>query len=199
MTARAKSFPDHEWAFHRIAEGERAAAWTWELHREAGSGGKPWLKLTKAQKQKVCDYIGRSFTIQETDLAAAALGLKVCNGTGEAIHILRINWQVGIPQVQAALASWAEKTAAQQSLVGSHRPKKKQNQFSAYLGDLAIFRADARGIKGKEAADRLWRLLQNSKSTPSHLRAACRRTAERIKELAHPFRITAVFPEMKLR
>ncbi|MEI7822752.1 MAG: hypothetical protein WCK55_17715 [Verrucomicrobiota bacterium] len=197
-------FPSHEWAFDRIDAGERAAAWNWELHREAGSKGIPWLKLSKAQRREVCDYFAQGFTIQETDLAAGALALKVCEGTGEGVHVLRINWQVGVGKVKAALEAWAEKAAPDQSRVGTHAPKKgRQDQARAWLEDLAIFRAYKRGMKGSAIRGLLARLFgkrsTDSKTSDQHLRKACRDTAERIETLPHPFRITDVFPSMRLR
>ena len=134
-------------------------------------------------------------------MATATLGMTVCEGTGEAIHVLRINWQIGVPAVQSALADWAKATAANQSIVGSHRPLKgRQNQFLSWLIDLAIFRADMAGLKPGVIAKKfapLMRIahLSKSKTSAQHLRAACRDTAKRIVKIKNPAILTAIFPE----
>lgn len=43
----------HEWSFHTLPAEQEQVAWVWELWREAGMDGKPWLTLSPKRQAEV--------------------------------------------------------------------------------------------------------------------------------------------------
>lgn len=142
-----------EWRFDQIPDVELEAAWRWEIEREAGSGTKPWLKLTKQSRQMAVKNAGwfspsPPVEVQSLDQITEENDANLDN-LPLSLHGFRIDWSRGSDAVGRWLMDWARskphEKARQQWPHGKNKGGRRM-RVDSWLTDLAIYRLSKSGV-----------------------------------------------------
>ena len=164
-----KTLSENDWAFHRINEDERHAAFRWEISREVKGHGLPWLSLTEQQRREVVQYCADE-PIEEVDIYSNRFITPGADDLwrhydchqvdSEQLHLFKIQWDKSNKAILASFEKWLNSNPSPKKKKFYRRnPGGRPKDFSN-LVDLAIYRAVKRGYSRKEAIKILTPLLK---------------------------------------
>lgn len=197
-----KTLSVKDWSFHKLTDDEIAAAWFWEIQREAGSGTVAWFALPKTDRATVTNYCNSgSGGIREIDSPHIERSPEYL-ATHEAahvssplqLHVLEIDWSKGKNALAEDFKQWLQNHSGEKSRrdwSDYNNVGGRKSQFRAWLVDLAMYRGDKAGLNRDKAVVRFEPLrkwsnvgdTKDSKLSRSHWRQSCNNITAKLDEI----------------
>lgn len=168
----AASFPEAEWAFHKVPQGELRLCAEWELARVGGKQQKPWLQVTGAEKERLRLQLLRYGALQELPLEFGGRLPKSLGGPKGGIYVTA--FVVDVTETEGTLVEnfrhWL-RTSPNRKKWRKKAPNLNP-RWRSLLAKIVVLRANEAGLTREAAIERtaeLWKKWTFDQATEGFL------------------------------
>ena len=150
----------HEWSFHTLPAEQEQVAWAWELWREAGMSGRPWLTLSPKRQAEVMATLfppaPETYLTPVDELRMTSEHIEFLDTVHAAtplqLHGFIIDWSKGRDKLVKAFDEWVRsrphwKSKEDWSKTDWRNPGGRPMTPRISLTNLAILRCRRAGMK----------------------------------------------------